>query len=86
MSSEQWKTVLTADVAFLIDDEYQGRGIGTLLLQHLMRIARSKGVAGFAADVLAHNHAMLKVFHKSGCEMKSSLEGGVYHLEFFSGR
>lgn len=76
----------TADVAFLVHDEYQARGVGTLLLQHLLRIARSKGVAGFTADVLAHNHAMLKVFHKTGCEMKSSLEENVYHLEFFFGR
>jgi acyl-CoA hydrolase/GNAT superfamily N-acetyltransferase len=70
-----------ADVAFLIHDEYQGRGVGTLLLRHLMRIARSKGVVGFTADVFAHNHAMLKVFHKSGCEMKSSHADGVCHLE-----
>ncbi len=76
----------TADVAFLVHDEYQARGVGTLLLQHLLRIARSKGVAGFTADVLAHNHAMLKVFHKTGCEMKSSLEDSVYHLEFFFGQ
>ena len=72
-----------ADVAFLVHDEYQGRGVGTLLLQHLMCIARSKGVAGFTADVFAHNHAMLRVFHKSGCELKSSLADGVYHLEIY---
>ncbi|HEX7177165.1 MAG TPA: GNAT family N-acetyltransferase [Pyrinomonadaceae bacterium] len=76
----------TADVAFLVHDEYQARGLGTLLLQHLMRIARSKGVAGFTADVLAHNHAMLKVFHNSGCEMKSSLADNVYQLEFYFDR
>jgi hypothetical protein len=46
-----------------------------------MRIARSKGVEGFTADVFAHNHAMLKVFHKSGCEMKSSHAASVCHLE-----
>jgi GNAT superfamily N-acetyltransferase len=75
-----------ADVAFLIHDEYQGRGVGTLLLRHLLHIARSKGVAGFTADVFAHNHAMLKVFHKSGCEMRSSLADGVFHLELLFGQ
>lgn len=75
-----------ADVAFLVHDEYQGRGVGTLLLQHLMRIARSKGVAGLTADVFAHNHAMLKVFHKSGCELESSFADGMCHLELLFGR
>ena len=70
-----------ADVAFLVHDEYQRRGVGTLLLRHLMHIARSKGIAGFTADVFAHNHAMMRVFHNSGCEMRSSLADGVHHLE-----
>jgi acyl-CoA hydrolase/GNAT superfamily N-acetyltransferase len=70
-----------AEVAFLVQDQYQGRGIGTFLLQQLMRIARSKGVAGFTADVLADNRDMLDVLHRSGCDLRRSLAGGVYHLE-----
>lgn len=70
------------DVAFLVEDGYQGRGVGTLLFQHLMMIARKKGVSGFTADVFASNRPMLHVLHKSGCDMKSSLAEGIYHLEF----
>ena len=47
-----------------------------------MKVARAKGVSGFMADVFAGNCLMLHVFHKSGCEMKSLLAEGVYHLEF----
>ena len=72
---------IEAEVAFLVQDRYQGRGIGTFLLQQLMRIARSKGVAGFTADVLADDRDMLDVLHRSGCDLRRSLAGGVYHLE-----
>jgi acyl-CoA hydrolase len=70
------------DVAFLVQDNYQGRGVGTLLLRHLMKIARAAGVRGFTADVFAHNQPMLRVFHHSGCELKSTLEDNIYHIEF----
>lgn len=75
-----------ADVAFLVQDDYQGRGIATLLLRQLIGAARSNGVRGFTADVFATNKGMLHVFHKSGCELKSALEEGVYHIEFTFGR
>jgi GNAT superfamily N-acetyltransferase len=71
-----------ADVAFLVRDDFQGRGVGTSLLRHLAKIASARGILGFTADVLADNRAMLHVFHKSGCKIESSLSAGVYHLEF----
>ena len=71
-----------ADVSFLVQDSYHGLGIGTVLLRQLMKVARSNGVRGFTADVFSHNRPMLQVFHKSGRELKSTLSGGVYHLEF----
>ena len=70
-----------ADLAFLVRDDFQGRGVGSFLFEHLARIARERGVAGFTADVFAHNRSMLHIFHKSGREMKSTLSGNVYHLE-----
>jgi len=69
-----------AEAAFLIRDAWQGKGLGTQLLEHLIRIARDKGVAGFTASVLASNRGMLHVFHRCGLEMMSKLEDGTYEL------
>lgn len=74
------RTTNLAEVALLVHDDYQGRGIGTFLLQHLMRIARARGLAGFTASVLVGNYHMLHLFHKSGCEVSSFLDQDVYHL------
>jgi acyl-CoA hydrolase/GNAT superfamily N-acetyltransferase len=69
-----------AETAFLIRDGWQGFGLGTILLRHLIDIARENGVAGFTAEVLVENRAMRHVFHKSGLEVQSKLDGGVYSL------
>jgi RimJ/RimL family protein N-acetyltransferase len=69
-----------AEAAFLIRDDWQGHGLGSTLVHHLIDIARENGVAGFTAEVLAENRAMRHVFHKSGLEIQSQLEGGVYSL------
>jgi len=55
-----------AEVAFVIDDAYQGRGLGTLLLEHLAGVARRHGIKRFVADTLAENHRMLQVFKDVG--------------------
>ncbi len=67
-----------ADVAFVVDEAYQGRGIASFLLRALSRIAMDRGIEGFHADVLATNRAMLKVFEKSPFPLQATLEGGVY--------
>jgi GNAT superfamily N-acetyltransferase len=69
-----------AEVAFAVLDEYQGQGIGTLLLKHLARIARGKGIIEFGADVLASNHQMLEVFANSGFSFHNSYESGVVRV------
>ena len=69
-----------ADVAFVVRDDWQNEGIGTALMSAIARYAKSRGVAGLSADVLATNSAMLKVFHKSGLTPTTTLEGGVYEL------
>jgi acyl-CoA hydrolase/RimJ/RimL family protein N-acetyltransferase len=69
-----------AETAFVIRDDWQGAGLGTALLRHLIDIARENSVAGFTAEVLAENSAMQHVFHKSGLEVQSQLDNGVYHL------
>ena len=71
-----------AEVAFAVADEYQGRGIGTLLLEHLIPLARANGIVEFQADVLGENNRMLQVFARSGFVVTSSVEAGVVHLSF----
>lgn len=70
-----------AETAFLVRDDWQGKGIGTRLLSALTDAARSNGIAGFTADVLADNRRMLAVFHSSGHEISSRLADGVYSLK-----
>ncbi len=70
-----------AEVAFTTHQDWQNRGIGTFLLQYLVRIAKEKNIKGFTADVLARNTPMMKVFSKTGYPMKTNLEFGVYELE-----
>jgi acetyl coenzyme A synthetase (ADP forming)-like protein len=69
-----------AEVAFAIADQFQGRGIGTRLLERLADIARSKGVRVFNAYVLGENRKMMEVFVDSGYAVKRHVEGGVYHV------
>jgi acetate---CoA ligase (ADP-forming) len=76
---------LSAEVAFAVLDEHQGRGIGTVLLDHLGRIARAAGITEFQADVLGDNNRMLEVFAKSGFRVKRSTEAGIVHLSFPTG-
>ncbi|KPJ78298.1 MAG: GCN5 family acetyltransferase [Deltaproteobacteria bacterium SG8_13] len=69
-----------ADVAFVVDEEYQGHGIATFLYRMLVRLARERGVQRLTADVLASNKAMMMVFEKAGLPFSARLEEGVYAL------
>ena len=64
-------THTTAEVAFAVDDRYQGKGIGTSLLDRLAALARRHGFHRFQATTLADNLAMLEVFRDSGFEIRS---------------
>ncbi len=68
------------DVAFVVDEEYQGIGMATFMYKMLIRLAREKGLQGFTADVLASNKSMMKVFEKGGEVVNAKLEHGVYQL------
>jgi RimJ/RimL family protein N-acetyltransferase len=69
-------SVKTAELAFTVRDDFQGKGIGKLLMQHLTIIGRAKGVARFEAIVLAENRGMLGVFAGSGVPMRRENLGG----------
>ena len=71
-----------AEVDFAVRSEMQHKGVGTFLVRYLTEIARSKGVTGFMAYVLAANRKMLKVFRKTGYVIHRSLEDGVYEIQF----
>jgi acyl-CoA hydrolase/RimJ/RimL family protein N-acetyltransferase len=68
------------EVAFIVDDKYQGRGIATYLYQMLIRLAKERGLKGFTAEVLPANKEMMKVFEKSDLAIDARLENGLYRL------
>ncbi|MBR9982740.1 MAG: GNAT family N-acetyltransferase [Desulfatitalea sp.] len=69
-----------ADVAFVVDEQYQGLGIATFLYRMLARHAQQQGMAGLTADVLTSNRAMLKVFERGGYPMQAKIQEGIYAL------
>ncbi len=69
-----------AEVAFVVEDAHQGKGIGSHLLEHLAAIAREKGIRIFEAEVLAENQKMMTVLKDMGFRMDRELEYGVYRV------
>ncbi len=68
------------DIAFVVDEAYQGYGIATYLYQMLAGLAKDRGAQGMTADVLASNRAMLKVFEKGDFPVQAKVEQGIYKL------
>ncbi|RIQ32124.1 bifunctional acetate--CoA ligase family protein/GNAT family N-acetyltransferase [Jiangella rhizosphaerae] len=71
-----------AEVSFLVEDGHQGRGVGSVLLEHLAQVARERGVRRFVADILPANRKMITVFADAGYTVDNSYEDGVVHVEF----
>lgn len=71
-----------AEVAFNIADAHQGRGLGSILIEHLAAAGRENGLRTFTAEVLPENRKMLKVFQAAGFETSRSFEDGVILVEF----
>jgi RimJ/RimL family protein N-acetyltransferase len=74
-----------AEVAFVVADAFQHRGLGTVLLQRLATAARLVSITTFSADVLTENSKMLAVFHESGFAATSSFDCGTVHLQMAIG-
>ncbi|WP_329108513.1 GNAT family N-acetyltransferase [Micromonospora sp. NBC_01699] len=71
-----------AEVAFVVEDAHQGRGIGPVLLEHLAEAARREGITRFVAEVLPSNATMLRVFSDFGYQVARRYADGVVHLSF----
>ena len=70
-----------AEVAFVIRDDHQGRGLGTVFLEHIAQAARERGVRRFVAEILPDNIRMLEVFRHAGYTGSTSVDEGVTRLE-----
>ncbi|MBS3772764.1 MAG: GNAT family N-acetyltransferase [Candidatus Thermoplasmatota archaeon] len=70
----------SAEVAFVVRDDWQQQGVGTELLKYLTQIAKRRGLYGFTADVLVNNRGMLRLFEKMDFTMEKELKDGVYHI------
>jgi ribosomal protein S18 acetylase RimI-like enzyme len=70
-----------AEVAFIVDENYQQLGIASFLYRMLVRVAKERGVKGFLAEVLFSNIAAMKVFQKGEYPVKAHLFNGVYEIE-----
>ena len=71
-----------AEVAVTIHDDFQRRGLGTLLVRYLAQIARENGVTAFTAAVLAQNQGMMRTFQKVAGNLEAHLEEGIYEVRF----
>jgi GNAT superfamily N-acetyltransferase len=71
-----------ADSAFMVDENYQGRGIASYLLNYLIEIAQEKGLKGFKADVLFSNQPMLRVYEKVPYKISKRFSDGIVSLSF----
>lgn len=70
-----------ADLAFVVDDEYHGYGIGGLLLEHLAQSAREVGITQLTADVLPPNQKMLTSLRAAGYALRASIADGMLHFD-----
>ncbi|WP_084701184.1 bifunctional GNAT family N-acetyltransferase/acetate--CoA ligase family protein [Cryptosporangium arvum] len=79
---EQLSDPDTAEVAFVVEDAHQGRGIASVMLEHLAEAAREEGITRFVAEILPQNGAMIRVFTDAGYDVDRSFADGVVHLTF----
>jgi acyl-CoA hydrolase len=71
-----------AEVAFLVHDEWQKKGMGTFLLDYITKIAEQRGVKHLYAKVLPINRPMLAIFHNSGYKVNTEFDGEAYSISY----
>ncbi len=72
----------SAEVAFVVQDEWQRKGMGTFLLDYITQIAKQRGVKTFWAKVLPNNEPMLTIFHNSGYKINTTFDGDAYDITY----
>ncbi|MFO7569469.1 MAG: GNAT family N-acetyltransferase [Smithellaceae bacterium] len=70
------------EIAFIVDEAFQGKGLATFMCNYLLKIGHDRGIARFVAFVLPRNEAMLKVFDKCAVKPSRSFEENTYQLDF----
>ncbi len=78
---ETWDDRPEAEVAFFVDDDHQGKGLGTLMLEYLAAAGRDQGLSGFTATVLPENYRMLGVFRRAGFDVQTRFADGVIEVD-----
>lgn len=71
-----------AEYALVVEDTYQRKGIGTKMMENLVKVARDNGITAFEGYILADNDEMMKVLKDYGFKVTSKLEGDAYHVTF----
>jgi len=72
----------SAEVAFIVQDEWQAKGMGAFLLSYITRIATQRGIKSFYATVLRENKAMLNIFYNCGYNVKTDFDGSSYIISY----
>jgi len=72
----------SAEVVFVVEDSYQGRGLGTAILEQLARVAREEGIDTFEADTIAGDERAASIFKSYGFNITGEFQSGIYHVVF----
>jgi RimJ/RimL family protein N-acetyltransferase len=72
----------TAEVSFAVRDNWQGKGLGTYMLDLMIKVGKSRNIKTFTAEVLATNVGMLNLFYRTGLDVHAKLEDDVYIVSF----
>jgi GNAT superfamily N-acetyltransferase len=72
-----------AEIAFLVEEDYHGQGLASILLKHLLLIGRERGISRFEADVLHANKKMLRVFERAGLPVVTKSSSDSIHVTIF---
>ena len=83
IAPESQEPPTAAEVAFVVEEDYHGQGVASILFKHLLLIARKQGISRFEADVLPGNRKMLRVFERAGLPLETKKSDDGIHVTMF---